>query len=61
MFLNKKSRFLDAVLFAAMLIRLASQVHNIPFLPVEQPTACSRVKCQGRAEPLKANNSRPLV
>jgi len=49
MFLNKKSRFLGCYtpLFRSHANTPASPAHGIPFLPVEQPTARSRVKCQG--------------
>lgn len=38
-----------------------SYAHSNPFSPCKQPKTLSRVNCQGWAEPLKANNSRPLV
>jgi len=41
--------------FSPLLTLLASQAQSIPFLPVEQPKARSRVKCQGRASHLKQN------
>lgn len=48
--LNRKGHF-----FAAMLIRPASQAHDIPCLPVEQPTVRSRVKRQGGQATEKQN------
>lgn len=39
----------------------ASPFAHHPISPCKRPKARSRVNCQGRAGPLKANNSRPFI